>query len=245
MTGAARQSSDDLGKRIDRAALRLIYERTGGNNWKNKNNWLCQHPKQTLFTFSDWYGVETNSNSGRVSELELIGNNLAGELTNAIEALHNLELIDLSSNQLSGTIPSEIGTLTNLRKLKFSYNQLTGTIPSELGNLPRMARLRLNNNLLSGAIPSEIGTLTDLWQLKLNDNRLSCDIPDLSSINGIMVELQNNRHLGGTLSANLVGNWDDRFLLDISCTGIETPDTTAFDGLAEWNQSLPKRSKRL
>ena len=227
LTGAARQASDDLGKRIDRAALGWIYDETNGNNWKNKNNWLATG--SALFTFSDWYGVKTNSN-GRVSELELIGNNLAGELTNAIEALHNLELIDLSSNQLSGTIPSEIGTLTNLRQLKFSYNQLTGTIPAELGNLPRMARLRLNNNLLSGAIPSEIGTLTDLWQLKLNDNRLSCDIPDLSSINGIMVELQNNRHLGGTLSANLVGNWDDRFLLDISCTGIETPDTTAFEG---------------
>ena len=227
LTGAARQASDDLGKRIDRAALRVIYEETSGDNWKNKNNWLSTG--STLFTFSDWYGVETN-NSGRVSKLELINNNLAGELTNAIEALHNLVLIDLSTNRLSGTIPSEIGTLTNLGKLKFSYNQLTGTIPSELGNLTGMARLRLNNNLLSGAIPSEIGTLTDLWQLKLNDNRLSCDIPDLSSINGIMVELQNNRHLGGTLSANLVGNWDDRFLLDISCTGIETPDTTAFEG---------------
>ena len=227
LTGAARQASDDLGKRIDRAALRVIYEETSGDNWKNKNNWLSTG--STLFTFSDWYGVETN-NSGRVSKLELINNNLAGELTNAIEALHNLVLIDLSTNRLSGTIPSEIGTLTNLGKLKFSYNQLTGTIPAELGNLTGMARLRLNNNLLSGAIPSEIGTLTDLWQLKLNDNRLSCDIPDLSSINGIMVELQNNRHLGGTLSANLVGNWDDRFLLDISCTGIETPDTTAFEG---------------
>ena len=227
LTGAARQASDDLGKRIDRAALRVIYEETSGDNWKNKNNWLSTG--STLFTFSDWYGVETN-NSGRVSKLELINNNLAGELTNAIEALHNLVLIDLSTNRLSGTIPSEIGTLTNLGKLKFSYNQLTGTIPAELGNLTGMARLRLNNNLLSGAIPSEIGTLTDLWQLKLNDNRLSCAIPDLSSINGIMVELQNNRHLGGTLSANLVGNWDDRFLLDISCTGIETPDTTAFEG---------------
>ena len=180
LTGAARRASDELGKRIDRAALRAIYEKTSGYNWKKKGNWLS-NTRSRRFAFSDWYGVETND-SGRVTKLELIGNNLGGELTNAIEALHNLVLIDLSNNRLSGTIPSEIGTLT------------------------------------------------DLWQLKLNDNRLNCDIPDLSSINGVMVELQNNPHLGGTLSANLVRNWDNRFLLDISCTGIETPDTTAFVG---------------
>ena len=114
-------------------------------------------------------------------------------------------------------------------ELDLSDNNLVRGLTNAFESLDNISLIDLSSNQLSGAIPSEIGTLKNLVQLKLNDNRLSCDIPDLSSINGIRVELQNNRHLGGTLSANLVGKWDIRDLLDISCTGIETPDTTAFE----------------
>ena len=55
----------------DRAALVALYNATGGPDWYNNNNWLSDVP------ISEWEGVTTDGN-GRVTELELDGNQLSG-----------------------------------------------------------------------------------------------------------------------------------------------------------------------
>lgn len=106
--------SAELGKRIDRAALRALYEDNGGPQWRERKNWL--DPNEP-FSFSDWDGVETNDD-GRVSGIDLSDNGLNGDITNAIEALGGLETLDLSGNtDLSGELGlglvylSELGAL--------------------------------------------------------------------------------------------------------------------------------------
>ena len=99
----------------DREVLVALYNATDGANWTNSTNWLSDKP------LGEWHGVTTNSN-GRVTELDLYG------------------------NQLSGTIPSELGNLANLRWLYLPSNQLSGTIPSELGNLANLTLLWLSGN---------------------------------------------------------------------------------------------------
>ena len=43
--------------------------------------------------------------------------------------------INLVADNINGQIPSDIGNLINLEYLNLSANNLTGSIPSEIGNL--------------------------------------------------------------------------------------------------------------
>ena len=108
MTGSI---SSELGKRVDRAALRFLYEINGGSDWTNNQNWLSNQP------FLDWHGVNVNSD-GRVSVLNLADNNLSGEITNALEALEGLETLNLADNrELAGELPVGLMNLSGLTTL--------------------------------------------------------------------------------------------------------------------------------
>ena len=120
--------SNELGRRVDRAALIELYNNTlwYDDGWTNENNWGDSGLLSS--DFSDWYGVTINGDD-RVSGLELSDNNLVGGLTNAFEALDNLVWLNLSENRLTGEIPTELGKLTRLQSLDLHENELTGDIP--------------------------------------------------------------------------------------------------------------------
>ena len=207
--------SDELRKRVERAALSSFHSSTNGANWTTGTGW------NSSFTFSDWHGVETDGD-GRVTELSLVNNNLTGEISDSLRGLDRLRLLELSKNKLSGAIPPRLGNLTSLEQLHLYENQLSGAIPPELGNLTDLLFLYLYENQLSGAIPPELGNLTGLLVLDLDGNELSCDIPDLSPLSQLShLRLQNNYQLGGTLSESLA---DSLQLLNISCTSIPPGD---------------------
>ena len=129
LTGAAKQASNNLGKRIDWAALWAIYVLNNGNSWKNKNGWFSTSP--SLFQFSDWYGIETNSD-GRVNRLNLSHNNLSEDITSAFEALKGLERLDLSYNTgLAGELSKRLMDLNSFTELNI---RCTGIIvPTDTG----------------------------------------------------------------------------------------------------------------
>ena len=99
----------------DREALVAFYNATNGEFWARRQNWLSNAPIGT------WYGVTTNA-SGRVAEL------------------------NLSENQLAGEIPSELGNLASLQELYLSKNRLVGEIPAVLGSLASLQELSLWGN---------------------------------------------------------------------------------------------------
>lgn len=134
VTEASVRSSD-----ADRTVLVALYNATNGPNWKNSRNWLSETP------LGQWHGVSTDEN-GRVIELRLVDNNLAGP------------------------IPAELGSLDELESLSFYVNKLSGPIPTELGNLTNLGTLWLASNSLTGTIPDELGNLTKLWQMSFADN---------------------------------------------------------------------------
>ena len=53
--------SDELGWRVDRAALRELYEGSGGSGWGNGNSWLSESDP---FSFSTWYGFLQMTGAG-------------------------------------------------------------------------------------------------------------------------------------------------------------------------------------
>ena len=88
----------------DREALAALYHATDGPKWTDSDNWLTDAP------LDEWYGVKLRA--GRVFDLLL------------------------SNNGLAGTIPREIGDLTGLRRLEVHSNRLTGLVPSSLFGTP-------------------------------------------------------------------------------------------------------------
>lgn len=76
------------------AALMALYNATGGDNWTSNTNW------GTAADFSQWYGVETDAN-GNVIGLNLKGNNLIGQIPQALIDCSTLAYADLRNNFLS------------------------------------------------------------------------------------------------------------------------------------------------
>ena len=100
--------SNELGKRVDRAVLRVLYNDNGGLGWTSNDLWFPPYPNEDrtkIFSFGEWYGVSANDD-GRVSALNLNDNNLTGPIANVLEELEHLETLNLADNpMLSGTLP--------------------------------------------------------------------------------------------------------------------------------------------
>ena len=154
----------------DRAVLMDLYSATGGANWTNSANWDSNAP------LDQWHGVTTDA-TGRVTELSLPENGLAGSIPASLGNLTNLTNLYLKENTLTGPIPSSLANLASLEVLNLDENGLEGSIPSSLGNLTNLWILSLRSNSLAGPIPSSLANLASLVHLELADNRLTGTIP--------------------------------------------------------------------
>ena len=105
-------------------ALFALFNSTNGPDWHDRTNWNSDAP------LDEWYGI-TVDRSGRITELNLAGNNLNGSLPAELTALSNLKRIDFSGNdRLSGPLP---GTWTAL-PLEYLWMEGTGVCaPPETG----------------------------------------------------------------------------------------------------------------
>ena len=153
--------SDPAAVERDRDILVAFYESTGGDNWFLNQNWRSSAP------LGQWYGVTTDSVSGRVIGLEL-GHNLLegqipsvfGELT-ALESLlvygpivsdlsvlwglPSLSLLDVQDSRISDVSP--LSSLTSLEVLNLATNKVKDLAP--LLNLPKLHDVNLMHNPLS------------------------------------------------------------------------------------------------
>ncbi len=122
--------------RADRDALTALFEATGGADWSNNDGWL------TDAALERWHGVASDS-LGRVTELDLAGNGLAGRLPSALGLLHRMTGLRIGANDLTGTLPLALESLP-LQTLHYAGTDLCtsadrafrdwlGTIPSHLG----------------------------------------------------------------------------------------------------------------
>ncbi len=108
--------SDELGKKIDRAALRTLNDVNGASVLEG---WFPED-ETDMFSYSGWRGVVTGRD-GRVSELALSGLGLDGNITGAVSSLLSLRKLDLSDNaSLEGELPLGIMSLTMLDELDIS-----------------------------------------------------------------------------------------------------------------------------
>ena len=199
----------------DRAALIAFYNATDGANWANNDNWLTSTP------MGEWHGINTDS-KGRVVEIVLRENFLAGPIPPEVGTLANLRRLDLrninygctrergceatspTANQLTGPLPAELGELIRLEHLHLGINPLTGQIPAELANLANLKSLHLSVNSLSGELPAWLGSLSNLEFLHLAANDITGSIPvELASFPKLQFLHLGNNHLTGTIPDEL------------------------------------------
>ena len=86
---------------MEKAALWILYDGTGGSGWTSSGGWHVGH------NFGLWHGVTTDG-SGNVTGIDLSDNNLSGAISTSLSALDSLTTLDLSDNaSLGGTFPVE------------------------------------------------------------------------------------------------------------------------------------------
>jgi hypothetical protein len=127
----------------DRLALEALFKSCGGADWTKQGGWM------TEAELGDWEGVEVDA-EGRVVELSLDYNNLAGALPSEIQQLSALTVLNLGNNKLTGPIPAGLGQLGALKEFYLDVNQLSEAIPAELARLPALETLWLHDNQLTG-----------------------------------------------------------------------------------------------
>ena len=106
----------------DEAALRALYEAGGGTGWTEADGWLSDRAVE------EWHGVAADS-LGRVTELDLAGNGLAGKLTPALVGLTRMTVLRIGDNALSGRLP--LG-LTGLPLVEFRYRGTQLCTPADV-----------------------------------------------------------------------------------------------------------------
>ncbi len=178
----------------DREALTALYNATGGANWTHNEHWCSDKP------LGEWYGVETEE--GRVTGLQLIDNNLRGELPDQIGDLSALELLNLNSNV-------DLSLLTDealAAHPEQTPNRLTGAIPAGLAGLKQIRNLDLRGNQFSSIasgfsriLRPKSDDVSKNLQIRISDNRLQGKIPDdllhheeFASYAGIFMARQQN-----------------------------------------------------
>ncbi|VXD15923.1 T9SS type A sorting domain-containing protein [Marinoscillum sp. 108] len=151
----------------DSLALVAFYNATDGTNWFNNSNWLLG-PVET------WFGVQTAS--GRVTELQLSGNNLGGSLPDEIGDLDQLQRLNLNINGITGAVPESIGNLINLEVLGLT-NPIS-SLPESLGELNSLWGFNMANSLVT-TIPDGLWSLPNLYDVRLVGNaQLEVTLPD-------------------------------------------------------------------
>ena len=186
----------------DSLALIDLYNSTNGAKW-SFHNWNLQTP------VNSWYGItETN---GRITKVDVSGNNLVGIIPSSVGNLTQLDTLDLGDNyQLTGTLPSSIGNLTNLIYFEILTTKISGSIPFSFGNLTKLQSLILGDALLSDSIPASLSKFPDLKKLIVAINAFTfAGMEDLVKAYSFLlynpqaqVPLHNN---GGKLSVSVYG----------------------------------------
>ena len=106
-------TATDPGTALDSAALVAIYDATGGENWKENNNWKTGRLRS-------WDGIEMNAT--RVISVDLGGNNLVGRIARINEGLEEVTRFDVSDNELTNL--GRLSSLSSLEDLDVSGNRL-------------------------------------------------------------------------------------------------------------------------
>ena len=213
----------------DTVALVALYESTmtHADHFRDSWNWATYRPLQ------EWAFVTVEG--GRVSQLNIDGRDLRGQLPSALSNLTGLKKLTINNvPDLTGEVPSTIGNLTDLTELTLTQNGLNGELPAELGNLANLEVMILRTNGFSGGIPAELGNLSNLTKLDLAHNILSGIPPELGQATALKEIYLDHNQLAGTVPGEL-GNLSNLTLLYLDTNKLSGELPAELGGLSNLN----------
>ena len=88
-----RKQTYKMSLETQRDALLNFFEALNGGNWKTNTSWGSP-------SLQDWFGITLDEN-GYIVEINLIDNNLVGNIPESLFNLNSLKVIKLTSNKIS------------------------------------------------------------------------------------------------------------------------------------------------
>ena len=151
---------------VERLVLADIYDRMGGESWRNSDGWGGSAPMGT------WHGVGTGAD-GRVVDLSLRANGLAGAVAAEVANFTQLEVLDLGENALEGELPEGLAGLRGLRELRLDGNEgLAGPLPFAFTSLTNLGVFQFDGTALCASPAPTF----QAWWLGIGDRSgSSCD----------------------------------------------------------------------
>ncbi|KAL2465036.1 Leucine-rich repeat receptor-like protein kinase PXL1 [Abeliophyllum distichum] len=96
-------------------------------DWKNPTDELQDHS-----THCNWTGISCNS-KGFVEKLDLSNMNLTGIVSDSIQDLWSLSILNICCNNFASSLPNSLANLTSLKSIDASLNNFVGKFPIGFG----------------------------------------------------------------------------------------------------------------
>ncbi|XP_076942440.1 protein STRUBBELIG-RECEPTOR FAMILY 7-like isoform X2 [Bidens hawaiensis] len=195
----------------DASALRVMYQ--GLNSPGQLTKWTSNGGDPCG---EDWKGVKCSGS--KVTEIDLSGLGLSGNLGYQLTSLTSLTNFDISNNNLgnqipynlppnlqrlniagcgfSGSIPYSISLMTSLKYLNVARNQLNGELPDMFQKLTALSTLDLSYNSLTGNLPESFSSLSSATNMYLQNNQFTGTIDVLADLPLKNLNVANNKFSG-------------------------------------------------
>ncbi|XP_076955166.1 protein STRUBBELIG-RECEPTOR FAMILY 7-like isoform X2 [Bidens hawaiensis] len=195
----------------DASALRVMYQSLNSpgqlTKWTSNGGDPCGE---------DWKGVKCSGS--RVTEINLSGLGLSGNLGYQLTSLTSLTNFDISNNNLgnqipynlppnlqrlniagcgfSGSIPYSISLMTSLKYLNVARNQINGELQDMFQKLTALSTLDLSYNSLRGNLPESFSSLSSATNMYLQNNQFTGTIDVLADLPLKTLNVANNKFSG-------------------------------------------------
>ncbi|MGM9733195.1 MAG: hypothetical protein ACI3YT_03615 [Prevotella sp.] len=128
--------------------LKNMYTTLDGENWTNVK-WSFLSNGRLASDFPGVTFTEPNElGQSYVKELDLVKNNMKGDVSNLTLYFPQLTSLNMYYNQLTGDVTNMVSNLENLKTLNISYNMLTGltSLPTSVATLNKGYQFRSDYN---------------------------------------------------------------------------------------------------
>ena len=172
----------------ERQVLLNLNQLLGGRKWIKKWGVYSKNGSQNHSFHCNWHGILCDNRTSHVLGIDLIENNVVGDLTADFFKLQFLLHLGISRSTVTGKFQNVIATMPkHLLRLNLAYTKVSGRIPSNIANnVPILAKLQLTGSKLTGEIPESVGELVHLTVLSLGATLVRGSIPkSISRLNNL------------------------------------------------------------
>ncbi|KAK3015920.1 hypothetical protein RJ639_007687 [Escallonia herrerae] len=124
----------------------------------------------------NWTGIWCSS-EGFVEKLDLSNMNLTGRVSEHIQCLSKLSVLNICCNAFASSLPKSLSNLSSLTSIDVSQNNFVGNFPQGLGMASYLISINASSNNFVGFLPEDLENATSLESLDLRGSFFEGSIP--------------------------------------------------------------------